>query len=346
MNQPGTGPPDGDEPSAQADVLTCPAPRLTADDCAAILREHWGYEPAQLSDLPSERDLNAMVDRRYVLKVSNPAESAGLVDLENPGAQARRSGRPRPAAAAHGADADRAANGNSRRRRRPRMPRPRHHGAARADGRRRADHPAPRRVDRGARRAHEHRPARALPPAAARVIDWDVRRADAVLADVDPALFDASADELSELRARSAAAAAASLALPSGLNHADLTLTNILVDDDTVTGLIDLGDMHHTANVCDLAVTATSVIRNTAPCRLSTPGSCFELSSPGISGTGFSPPQRSTSSATSSWPGSRCPGRSPRAESPSTRTTPPTSRSTTTPTTGSCESCEQSDPTS
>ena len=42
-------------------------------------------------------------------------------------------------------------------------------------------------------------------------------------------------------------------------------MTNILVDDDTVTGLIDLGDMHHTANVCDLAVTATSVIRNTAP---------------------------------------------------------------------------------
>ena len=53
-------------------------------------------------------------------------------------------------------------------------------------------------------------------------------------------------------------------ALPGGLQHADVTLTNVLVDDGTVTGLIDFGDMHHTAAVCDLAVTLTSVLRNTA----------------------------------------------------------------------------------
>ena len=38
----------------------------------------------------------------------------------------------------------------------------------------------------------------------------------------------------------------------------------MLVADGEVTGLIDLGDIHHTANVCDLAVTLCSVIRNTA----------------------------------------------------------------------------------
>ena len=52
-------------------------------------------------------------------------------------------------------------------------------------------------------------------------------------------------------------------ALPAGLNHADVTLTNILVGPRGVTGLIDFGDMHHTAHVCDLAVALTAVLRNT-----------------------------------------------------------------------------------
>ena len=49
-----------------------------------------------------------------------------------------------------------------------------------------------------------------------------------------------------------------------GVQHADVTLTNVLAVDDRLTGLIDFGDLHHTANVCDLAVTLTSVLRNTA----------------------------------------------------------------------------------
>ena len=38
----------------------------------------------------------------------------------------------------------------------------------------------------------------------------------------------------------------------------------MLAADGSVTGLIDFGDMHHTAAVCDLAVTLSSVLRNTA----------------------------------------------------------------------------------
>ena len=38
----------------------------------------------------------------------------------------------------------------------------------------------------------------------------------------------------------------------------------MLTEGGQVSGLIDFGDMHHTANVCDLAVTLTSVVRNTA----------------------------------------------------------------------------------
>ena len=35
----------------------------------------------------------------------------------------------------------------------------------------------------------------------------------------------------------------------------------MLAGDGTITGLVDFGDMHHTAAVCDLAVTLTSVLR-------------------------------------------------------------------------------------
>ncbi len=58
---------------------------------------------------------------------------------------------------------------------------------------------------------------------------------------------------------------AASLAAPRGLKHADVTLTNVLRRTAGSAGLIDFGDMHHTAAVCDLAIALTSVLRNTAP---------------------------------------------------------------------------------
>jgi 4-aminobutyrate aminotransferase-like enzyme/Ser/Thr protein kinase RdoA (MazF antagonist) len=265
VTTPGDASADGSDATPGEDVLTCPPPRLTADDCAEILRQHWGIDPSAVTDLPSERDLNAMADGRYVLKVSNPAESAALVDLETE-------------ALAHAARAD---PGLPLPRAMPTLTGPSTATVVDADGREclaRVITVLPGAMAEGqaisARLAesigaHAARMSIALQglfhPAAARVIDWDVRRADAVLAGVDPQLLDFSSDELSEFRRRCAAAAEASLMLPSGLNHADLTLTNILIADDAVTGLIDLGDMHHTANVCDLAVTLTSVIRNTAP---------------------------------------------------------------------------------
>jgi 4-aminobutyrate aminotransferase-like enzyme/Ser/Thr protein kinase RdoA (MazF antagonist) len=246
------------------DVLACPAPHLDADDCARLAREHWGVEVGSVTGLPSERDLNAMLDGRYVLKVSNHAEDKGAVDLESE-------------ALAHAVRAD------------PDLPLPRtvptpsgswtatvvdHDGreclarlltvlpGEMAEGRLVTPRLA---EDIGAVAARMSLALQGLfHPAAARELDWDVRRADAVLADADPAVLGMTADELAVLRARCAAAAAASRMLPSGINHADVTLTNVLVADGLVTGLIDLGDIHHTANICDLAVTVTSVIRNTA----------------------------------------------------------------------------------
>ena len=251
-------------PGPDVDVLACPAPRLDADDCLRLVSEHWGIDAVQVTDLPSERDFNAMVDGQYVLKVSNPAEDRGAVDLESE-------------ALAHAARVD------------PDLPLPRTVPTLSgswtaivedADGREclaRVITVLPGEMAEGlpvttslaeAIGAVTARMSIALQglfhPAADRELDWDVRRADGVLAEADPAALDISADELAQLRTRCAAAAIASRALPSGINHADITLTNVLVSDGAVTGVIDLGDIHHTANVCDLAVTVTSIIRNTA----------------------------------------------------------------------------------
>ena len=53
-------------------------------------------------------------------------------------------------------------------------------------------------------------------------------------------------------------------ALPAQVEHADVTLTNVLVTDGRLTGVIDFGDMHHTAAVCDLACSLNSVVRSVA----------------------------------------------------------------------------------
>jgi len=53
------------------------------------------------------------------------------------------------------------------------------------------------------------------------------------------------------------------------VQHADATLTNILLDNDQlVSGVVDFGDMHHTAAVCDTAVSLTAVLRNSGPLRV------------------------------------------------------------------------------
>ena len=188
--------------SAQADVLACPAPRLTVEDCAELLTEHWGLASPQVSGLPSERDLNALVDGRYVLKVSNPAEAAAVVDLETQ-------------ALAHAARVD------------PGLPLPRTvptlTGAMTATIRDADDRECLVRVITvvpgemaegltitpplaeaiggvGARMSIALQGL--FHPAAARVLDWDVRRADQVLAAVDPEVLDTTTEGLAELRSR------------------------------------------------------------------------------------------------------------------------------------------------
>src|SRR4029079_13459174 len=63
---------------------------------------------------------------------------------------------------------------------------------------------------------------------------------------------------LAALVTRVRPALAAVHTLPSWIQHADVTLTNVLAVDGRISGLVDFSDLHHTAAVCDPAVTLTS----------------------------------------------------------------------------------------
>ena len=230
-------------------TFTEPAPAFSPGSLRAALREHWDLADAVLKPLDSERDLNVLVDHRFVLKISNPAERADVVDMEV-----------RALEHVHAAD--------------PGLPVPEAVGAvawltddsgrtclarlitllpgAPLEG---------RPIDGGTAAevgAVAARVSVALQgffhPAAGRELLWDVRRMPEVVAG-------SGLERYGELVARVTPALAATATLPAGMQHADVTLTNVLADAGAVTGVIDFGDMHHTAAVNDLAATLTSVLR-------------------------------------------------------------------------------------
>jgi len=234
-------------------VFDVPAPTATPSEVTALLRDRFGLDGVRLSPLPSERDQNLRVDvgdLSYVLKIANAAEDPAVADLE-------------ASALVHIAAVD------------PQLPTPRavrgrdgelvvtaHLAAAEhlvrlvtvvpgraAEGRLVTEDTA---EQIGAACARTQLALRGFfHPAAGRTLDWDVRRLPDLTAEV-PARVGAALDRLP--------------ALPAWIQHADLTLINVLTDQaGAVTGVVDVGDMHHTAAVCDLAVTLTSVVRNTAP---------------------------------------------------------------------------------
>ena len=242
---------------------------MRADRAASLVADVWGLRVDAVRPLSSERDANLLLDGRYVLKVSNPAEDPAVVDMENAAmSYAARAAADLPVPslipAASGASVARVTDDA---------------GAAclarlitvvpgsPAEGR-------PVTTDlAGQIGALAARTSLALHGlfhrAGGRILDWDVRRAHHVLGQPDVlGRFGALGPRLASILPRLAAAADATKALPAGLNHADITLTNILTSTTlgppAITGLIDFGDMHHTAHVCDLAVALTSVVRNTA----------------------------------------------------------------------------------
>jgi 4-aminobutyrate aminotransferase-like enzyme/aminoglycoside phosphotransferase len=250
------------------DLLHEPAPALSADALSRLVSETWGLTPAQVAPLPSERDLNALVDGEYVVKVSNPAEARAIVEME-------------VAALAHVAAVD---PGLTLPRTVPTRSGASIHETTDDTGRRclvRLVTVVPGAVLEGAEITLDlaeqmgevtARTSIALqgffhPAAADRELDWDVRRLPHVVAEaVRAGVLDTAHEQtFAELAERVAVAAEATRRLPSGIQHADVTLTNVLALEGTISGVIDVGDMHHTAHACDLAVALTAVLRNGGP---------------------------------------------------------------------------------
>jgi Ser/Thr protein kinase RdoA (MazF antagonist) len=226
------------------DVFSESAPAFSATSLRDLVRARWGLADPVLRSLDSERDLNVLVDGRYVLKVANPAERADVVDMEVRAlthVHAADPGLPVPAmvTARSGEQVVRLTDDAGRdclARLITLLPGSPLEGAP---------------VDAGLAEqvgAVAARMSVALQgffhPAAGRLLMWDIRRMPEVVTG-------SPLGGVGDLVDRVAPALAATTTLPAGVQHADVTLTNVLAESGTVSGVIDLGDMHHTAAVCD-----------------------------------------------------------------------------------------------
>lgn len=246
-----------------SDLLTEPPPQVDDAWCRRVLAQTYGLE-ATVVALRSERDHNLLVtDRsggRSVLKVSNSAEDPQIIDMEN--AAMRHVGAVAPDLAI------------------PRLV-PTQHGQTVSE------QTAPD------GRTHLVRMVTLLPgtaaditavpvdfaqqlgswsaqmsvalqgffhPAAGRIIEWDPRRVGDLAAHVEALPHDRQG-QVAELLARAARTQEALLSLPAWVQHGDVTMSNVLVDGSSISGIIDFGDMHHTPRVADVAITLSSMLR-------------------------------------------------------------------------------------
>jgi 4-aminobutyrate aminotransferase-like enzyme/Ser/Thr protein kinase RdoA (MazF antagonist) len=248
-----------------ADVLRATPPRLSVADAERISRDMFAVR-GTARPLVSERDQNFLIaaddGTRWVLKVSNAAEPAGVIEME-------------VAAVAHVASVD------------PTLPVPRARttvdgtvvGQTTVGGTRHLVRMIPflpgRHVDPTELGAPDVRQLgqvvarvglalRAFFHAdAGRVIHWDQRHLPELFPNlglVEPAGRRAKLERvIDRFTARVVPALAT---LRAQVIHNDLTLDNLLLGDrNEVTGIIDFGDMAHTALVLDIPATLQSLLR-------------------------------------------------------------------------------------
>lgn len=245
-------------------VMSEPVPEVGPPDAGRAAAEIFGVT-ATATMLRSERDRNFLLaasPEPLVLKISNSAEDDQVVDLENGAlAHARQHAPevplPRLVPARDGSLVSRftAADGRSHLvRLLTVVPGTPADGAQLGPGFGFELGRASAALARGLR-GFSH-------PAATRYLEWDPRE----VARLRPALATlpgpgqrdqllALADRLADLPERTAS-------LPSQVAHGDVTLSNVLTQDGRgVSGIIDFGDIHHTARVCDLAISLTALLR-------------------------------------------------------------------------------------
>ncbi|WP_426245019.1 aminotransferase class III-fold pyridoxal phosphate-dependent enzyme [Nocardioides sp. LHG3406-4] len=261
---PQTGPVTGPAPQPSATILVEPAPAVDEDWARDALLAEFGIE-ATVSPLVSERDRNFLARTAdgdaFVVKVSNSAEDPDVVTMENDAMQhvaTTAPDLPVPRLLARPSDQATAVVVEAPDERRHLMrvvtvlP-----GASVA-------HPLPARfaAELGASCARLANALRGFfHPAAGRKIEWDPRRI-AMLRPHVSALHPERRQQITRFLDRLDGLPGLTESLPGWPLHADVTLSNVLASPDgTVTGLIDFGDLHHTARVCDLAIALASLLR-------------------------------------------------------------------------------------
>ena len=98
-------------------------------------------------------------------------------------------------------------------------------------------------------------------PAAYRRLDWDPRIVTTLRPYADRLPDERRRGPMHRLLDRFEGLDAATRELPGYVLHGDVTLSNVLLQDGGITGVIDFGDMHHTARVAELAISLTSLLR-------------------------------------------------------------------------------------
>ncbi|HEX6148566.1 aminotransferase class III-fold pyridoxal phosphate-dependent enzyme [Nocardioides sp.] len=247
-------------PAGTGTVLTSAAPRFPEAAISALVRDAYDVEGSVLQPLNSERDQVVLFggDRRQlVVKLSNESESATNIDLEESAARwavAADPGLPlstplpvRGAAVGHSVVQHPDSGATHFLRAYDRLP-----GRASLDG---AALDAPTVIAYGAMTARTGRALRGFfHPAAGRRVLWHVeerentRRLSHHIADPSVrGLVETAFDRFEERVGASWGE------LRAQVVHGDLTLDNVLIDGFDVTGVLDLGDLTHSALVFDIA---------------------------------------------------------------------------------------------
>ena len=247
------------------DVLDADPPSLAPADAERIARQHFGVD-ATAEALVSERDQNFRLietnGAAWVLKVSNAAEDRGVVEMEVAAVDRIADVHPSlPVPVARAtlgggtiAEAD-VAGVLHLVRLLPLMP-------GRNVNPSELDHPAIQRI--GEEVANVGRALRGFfHPAAGRTILWDQQRLPLLFPHAALVETQARRELLGRVIGRFTDRVLPVLpTLRSQVIHDDLTLDNLLLDGDhRVTGIIDFGDMSHTALVLDIPATIQSLVR-------------------------------------------------------------------------------------
>jgi 4-aminobutyrate aminotransferase-like enzyme/Ser/Thr protein kinase RdoA (MazF antagonist) len=250
-----------------AGPLATPRPAVTPERARTCPERCYGLAtPIALTELPAERDRNFLVvpgeGAPTVLKVSNPADGPEVLDLQAAALRHIEEHDPRLPVmrlipTAHGTDRCEVTGTDGRRylaRMLTHMP-GRKRTAAELDDR-----------DLHAYGAVVGRTVRALRgffhPAARYAILWDLRATP----ELRPLLAEVTDAQRRRLATRvldrfDERVHPVLTGLPAQPIHNDLTLDNVLFGPDRrVSGILDLGDLTHTARVCDLAIALASVL--------------------------------------------------------------------------------------